>query len=67
MKQHAASKQRWDAHVRPRSFSPGDRVWVFMPKLLGIGQAASTINSPITKHHKRSKKLAFRWRGHKTS
>ena len=37
-----------------------------MPKLLGIpknGQAASTINSPITKHHKRSKKLVFRWRG----
>ena len=65
MKQHAASKKRWDAHVRPRSFSPGDRVWVFMPKLLGIpksGQAAS-INSPITTRHKRSKKLAFWWRG----
>ena len=38
MKQHAASKQRWDAHVRPRSFSPGDRVWVFMPKLLGMAR-----------------------------
>ena len=32
-KQQAKSKLRWDAHVRPRSFNPGDRVWAFMPDL----------------------------------
>ena len=62
MKQHKASKERWDIHVRPRSFSPGDRVWVFMPKLLGLPKINQTA-SPINKQHKRSKKLAFLWRG----
>ena len=62
MKQHAASKKRWDAHVRPRSFNPGDRVWVFMPKLLGLPRGSQAA-LPISKQHKRSKKLAFRWRG----
>ena len=62
MKQHKASKERWDVHVRPRTFSPGDRVWVFMPKLLGLPKINQTASS-INKQHKRSKKLAFRWRG----
>ena len=62
MKQHKTSKERWDSHVRPRSFSPGDRVWVFMPKLLSLPATAKTASS-INKQHKRSKKLAFRWRG----
>ena len=36
MKQNQQSKRRWDAHIRPRSFTPGDRVWVFMPDLLKV-------------------------------
>ena len=58
MRQHSASKEHWDSHVWPRSFSPGDRVWVFMPKLLSLPANRQTAFS-INKQHKRSKKLAF--------
>ena len=62
MKQHAASKKRWDAHVRPRQFNIGDRVWIFMPKLLGLPRKPKgTQKSTVAV--KRTKKFGLRWRG----
>lgn len=54
------TKKRWDSHVRPHSFQPGDRVWVFMPELLNLNlDDKKTATQPIH----RSRKLALRWRG----
>ena len=64
MKQNQKSKRRWDAHIRPRSFSPGDRVWVFMPDLLKVKSNVRRLpNQPKPLAIRRTKKLAFRWRG----
>ena len=62
MKQHAASKKRWDAHVRPRQFKIGDRVWVFMPKLLGLPRKPRGAKKS-THRIKKTKKFGLRWRG----
>ena len=62
MKQHAASKKRWDQHVRPRQFNIGDRVWVFMPDLLVLPRTPKDAKKSLVPI-KRSKKLSLRWRG----
>ena len=59
-KQQAKSKLRWDAHVRPRSFNPGDRVWAFMPDLTKLKSSEVETATQIVR---RTPKLALRWRG----
>ena len=56
----AKTKQRWDEHVRPRSFQPGDRVWAFMPDLRDLDAEQKRGATQIIR---RSRKLALRWRG----
>ena len=49
------SKLRWDPKVRPKTYRPGDRIWLFYKKLVGVQKPKGYPN--------RRSKLGHHWRG----
>ena len=49
------SKLRWDPKVRPATYKPGDRIWLFYKKLEGVTKPKGFPN--------RRSKLGHHWRG----